>query len=274
MLFFRATCLIASLCLPLAASAEEAVAPRPNPSTAPSEKKAWVGVAVSPATPSLRHQLKTPDGIGLVIEFVQPGSPAEEAGLKPFDLLEKLDDQWLVNPEQFAVLVHMRHAGDQVALTFVRQGAEQTAHARLVEHDVAKVPEWEGVIMQWPEPGHPVPVTPPALGHTTVVTGPARNSGQRVITLIDGHRKSSICTVSGHTTLDVKDMQTGQTLFSGPIDTEAQRKALPPELRIVLDSASSITMKFEGKDVTPNEKEATSSVPPVKPDRRDSSDSR
>jgi hypothetical protein len=250
MRFIQATCLIASLCLPLAASAEDAPTTRPDSSNPPSEKKAWIGVAVEPATASLRHQLKTRNGIGLVIEFVQPGSPAEEAGLKPFDFLEKLDDQWLVNPEQFAVLVHMHHAGDEVKLTFVREGAEQTAQIRLIEHDMPKVPEWDGRGMPWPD------------------------SGQRVITLIDGHRKSSICTVSGHATLEVKDIQTGKTLFSGPIDTEEQRKALPPELRIVLDSASRITLKLEGKDFDRNEKEAPPSVPPVKPDRRDPSDSR
>ena len=43
--------------------------------------------------------------MGLVVEFVADKSPATEAGLKPEDVLEKLNDQLLVNSEQLAVLV-------------------------------------------------------------------------------------------------------------------------------------------------------------------------
>src|SRR5438046_1432237 len=99
MRFGTLTILLAALTLPELAHAQDSTPPKPDASTPVQlEKKAWIGISVSPAPAALRHQLKTPDGIGLVIEFVQPKSPADETGLKPFDLLVKLDDQWLVNP--------------------------------------------------------------------------------------------------------------------------------------------------------------------------------
>jgi hypothetical protein len=56
------------------------------------EKAAFLGVATSPAPDTLRAQLDLPRGVGLVVDFVEKDSPAEAAGLKVHDVLEKLDD--------------------------------------------------------------------------------------------------------------------------------------------------------------------------------------
>lgn len=49
----------------------------------------WIGVGCSPATETLRSQLKLDTGVGLVVDHVVPGSPADKAGLKVHDLLLK-----------------------------------------------------------------------------------------------------------------------------------------------------------------------------------------
>jgi hypothetical protein len=238
-------CFLAAMCLPLAAGAEETASARPDSSTAPTEKRAWIGVAVSPATPSLRHQLKTPDGIGLVIEFVQPKSPADEAGLKPFDLLEKLDDQWLVNPEQFAVLVKMHHAGDEVKLTFLREGKEQSTSAKLIEHEVPKTLDLD-VKVPWltPADGQRLIANPES---PSAHPGSPAEGNRRVITWIDGRHQATITTADDQTTLCVKDVHSGQTLFDGPIDTDQEKKNLPAEVRGVFESVDKMLSKFQGR---------------------------
>lgn len=195
------------------------------------ENRPWVGVSVSAAPTALRHQLKVPEGVGLVVEFVQPKSPASGAGLKPFDLLLKLDDQWLINPEQFAVLVRMHHSGDEVKLSFLREGAEQTAAVKLVEHEFARPPEWEGDA-PWPAHG---PLTRPA---------PGDRGSERVVTWLDGRRQVSVTTTNDHATLTVRNNETGRVLFDGPIDTEEQRKNLPDDIRGALDSLSKVSAAF------------------------------
>jgi hypothetical protein len=198
------------------------------------EKRPWIGVSVSAAPTALRHQLKVPEGVGLVVEFVQPKSPASGAGLKPFDLLLKLDDQWLINPEQFAVLVRMHHSGDEVKLSFLREGAEQTAAVKLVEHEFARPPEWDGDV-PWPAgPAHG-PLTRPA---------PGERHSERVITWLDGHRQVSVTNTNDHATLTVRNNETGRILFDGPIDTEEQRKNLPDGVRSALDSLSKVSAAF------------------------------
>ena len=57
------------------------------------------------------------------VVFVERGSPAAEAGLLQNDVLEKLDDQLLVNTAQFTVLVRSKKPGDEVTLSVIRAPA-------------------------------------------------------------------------------------------------------------------------------------------------------
>src|SRR5258708_1330287 len=76
------------------------------------EKAAFLGVSGSPVMPALREQLKLPKGVGLIVEHVEPKSPAEAAGIKQYDVLHKIGDQLLVNAHQLAVLVRMHKPGE------------------------------------------------------------------------------------------------------------------------------------------------------------------
>lgn len=101
------------------------------------EKAAWLGLSTDRVPAALRQhlQMKT-RGVGLIIERVEPKSPADEAGLEQYDILEKLDDQWLVNTEQFSVLIRMHKPGDEIALSVIRQGQPQQIKAKLGEKEL------------------------------------------------------------------------------------------------------------------------------------------
>jgi hypothetical protein len=100
------------------------------------QKGAFLGVSTSPVPDALRHQLGLPEGVGLVVEVVEKDSPAEKAGLKQYDILNKLDDQLLVNAEQLAVLIRAHKGGETVKLSITRGGKEQSVPATLIEKDV------------------------------------------------------------------------------------------------------------------------------------------
>lgn len=82
----------------------------------------YLGVAVSSATPALRAQLGLPAETGLVVDEVMSDSPAQKGGVQQYDVLQKLDDQILVDPNQLAVLVRMHKPGDSVELSLIRHG--------------------------------------------------------------------------------------------------------------------------------------------------------
>ena len=105
-------------------------------------KAAYLGVASSAASPVLRRQLRLPEGVGLVIEFVEPGSPADAAGVQPYDLVVRLNEQILVNAEQLAVLVRTFDPGTHVKLAVVREQERFDLAVRLGEREMKPLAGW------------------------------------------------------------------------------------------------------------------------------------
>ena len=93
---------------------------------------AYLGVGTSPVDETLARQLKLPEGVGLVVDYVDPEGPSARA-LQSHDVLSRLDDQILVSHEQLAVLVHAAKPGQEVRVTLVREGLESTATVKLGE---------------------------------------------------------------------------------------------------------------------------------------------
>ena len=101
------------------------------------EKAAWLGVSTSKVPPALRHHAKLKNKyVGLVVERVEPNSPADEAGLEQFDIIEKVNDQWIVNTEQFSVVLRMQEPGKEIELAIIREGQPQTLKAKLAEKEL------------------------------------------------------------------------------------------------------------------------------------------
>ena len=207
------------------------------------EKGSYLGVSASPPPAVLRKQLGLAVGMGLVVDFVVPDSPAAKAGLQQYDVLQKLEDQLLVNQEQFSVLVRSHKPGNEVKLTIIRDGKPQTLTAKLVEHDVEPLVEGREGDREWmelrqalPEP-NPNPFGPGEHKFTkewraNVFPFPSASSS---VTWLEGDRSYSITTNGeGHKTYTVKDRD-GKSLFHGPIDTPEQREKLAPELKEKLE---------------------------------------
>jgi hypothetical protein len=97
------------------------------------EPTAFLGVTVSPPPPAVARQLPLPDGVGLMVQHVYDGSPADAAGLEPYDVLHKLDDQLLIHPAQLTVLVGLRDPGETVSLHRYRAGEAEALTVELGE---------------------------------------------------------------------------------------------------------------------------------------------
>ncbi|HOA62190.1 MAG: PDZ domain-containing protein [Verrucomicrobia bacterium] len=101
------------------------------------EKATYLGIAAGEVDDTLREQLKLGRGAGIRVEAVVPGSPADKAGVKAHDILEKLDAQVLFNAQQLVALVRSFAPGDKVTLALVRQGDRQTLDVTLGETEIA-----------------------------------------------------------------------------------------------------------------------------------------
>ncbi|WP_228275612.1 S1C family serine protease [Gracilibacillus oryzae] len=71
---------------------------------------------------------------GIVIADVEAGSPAESAGLKRYDVVTKINDQEMTSMLDLKTYLYREtNIGDEVDVTFYRDGEEQTTTLTLSE---------------------------------------------------------------------------------------------------------------------------------------------
>jgi hypothetical protein len=128
------------------------------------EKVVSLGLDISTASGALREQLKLPRGVGVLVDQVHTDAPAKAAGIVQHDVLEKLNDQWLINSPQYYTLLRGMKAGDEVTLTVIHQGERKTVKAKLEEREQPQAAAGMGgngdaIFQQWiggdvaPQPG-------------------------------------------------------------------------------------------------------------------------
>jgi hypothetical protein len=253
-----------------------------------------LGVGVEDVPHALSDQLSLPNGFGVLVNFVVPGSAAEAAGVQRDDILKMLNDQILVNPEQLSTLVRSYADGQEVTLTAIRKGKEIKLPVKLKkqafpegrEHFGAPGHEGEDRGFMRPgmdrpdrlqsdsrqaredfagdadEAGPPGPPAPPVreimreLRPELKQLGEAANQRvvdqlQREITILrerggasrstrldlqdarivirDDKGELELKSDAGKRSLTAKDPQ-GKVVFSGPVNTPAERKAVPADI--------------------------------------------
>lgn len=96
-----------------------------------------LGVVTSPLTPVIARQKGLRAVVGALVTQVQPGSPAEHAGIKPGDVIVRFNGEILENPNSLQRSLASLKAGTRVQLGVVRDGREYPP----VPVDVANLPD-------------------------------------------------------------------------------------------------------------------------------------
>ena len=96
----------------------------------------YLGVDTSQVPTVVSDQLGLAKGFGLVVDYVEPNSPAATAGVQQNDILKMLNDQILVEPSQLRKLLQTFPEGTEVTLTVLRKGQEQKLTAKLAKKEV------------------------------------------------------------------------------------------------------------------------------------------
>ena len=96
----------------------------------------YLGVDTSQVPTVVSEQLGLAKGFGLVVDYVEPNSPAATAGVQQNDILKMLNDQILIEPSQLRKLLQTFPEGAEVTLTVLRKGQEQKLTAKLARKEV------------------------------------------------------------------------------------------------------------------------------------------
>ena len=100
--------------------------------------RGYLGVMLQPLDTDLAAGFGLPDTRGVIIREVQPGTPAERAGLKDGDVVVTFDGQRVENLSAFRLLVARAGAGRQVPVRYVRQGREGELRVELAERPASE----------------------------------------------------------------------------------------------------------------------------------------
>jgi PDZ domain len=96
----------------------------------------YLGVETSQVPTVVSEQLGLGKGLGLVVDYVEPNSPAAVAGVQQNDILKMLNDQILIEPSQLRKLLQTFSEGTEVTLTVLRKGQEQKLTTKLAKKEV------------------------------------------------------------------------------------------------------------------------------------------
>jgi hypothetical protein len=90
------------------------------------QSKQELGVTIEAVSPELKSQLDLQGDDGAVINSVEPGSIAEKAGLRQWDLVLAIDGNPVTNTWEFRRLVKGALAGEKFVIELIRKGQKQS----------------------------------------------------------------------------------------------------------------------------------------------------
>ncbi len=257
----------------------------------------YLGVVTTQVGRTLGSQLGLANDMGLVVVQISPDSPAA-AVLKQHDVLTKFGDQILIDQRQLSVLVRSKKEGEEVTLTVYRGGKEMTVKAKLSKRDMPKLAlndmefgpgQGFRFLGNDDEPGTMRMRELPGMGRDDVndvlrMIGRERahwfaapgvhvvkrdgGKGSTILDLAQGNFVFSdddgaveVTADDGKRELTVKNKK-GDVTFKGPINNDADRKKLPPEVIARLNQIEKVDVSFQpGEDF---QQEGTAVPPPQK----------
>lgn len=211
----------------------------------------WIGFEVARADEVVRAQLpKLPKGVGFVISNVIANGPARQAGIMPFDVLWKWNEQFLINEAQLAVILQMHKPGDAIELTLFRAGEEKKLTVTL-----AAEPDPRAVAAGPTIESTKTPTIVPMLD----ITRPL-DVNTRIARLEDGNAVLEMESRTDGNWLTITDAN-GNTIFEGLYDITQAKKSIPTQWH---DRINALHRTLEDR-ITRKSPDATPDITPVTP---------
>lgn len=225
---------------------------------------AYLGVDTTSPDEAMRKKLGLQPGTALIVRHVDAGTPADEAGLLPGDLIVRLNDQLLINRQQLAVLVRTFAPGDAVTLEVMRDGKAIELQPTLA----GRVIESNGMIQRMPIPKlRPMP----RLGDLDALIDQLHGPGANLNEMFDqmqrrifeqrgemqrmmDQMRNRIGAQGMHSSISISDdehslqlktngqerhltvkTRAGDVLFDGPVPEDGQIQGLPGDVQKKVD---------------------------------------
>ncbi len=148
-------------------------------------KPPWVGIKIQGLTPELAFHFGVEANGGVLINGIEEGSPAEKAGLAAGTVIERVEDEKIHSPSEFAKQTAGLSAGEKLQLTVRTEGK---SHNVVIE--VATLPDQRIDALAWRRLG--IEVADNQRGNGVVVTRVRKTSPADLIGMRAGDGISAI----------------------------------------------------------------------------------
>jgi serine protease Do len=95
--------------------------------------RGYMGVGLRDVDQDLERSLQLPVDHGAVVQDITRGSPADRAGLRPYDVIVSLDDRPIANDDQLIREIAGRTPGSPARLQLIRDGHQESVTVKLTE---------------------------------------------------------------------------------------------------------------------------------------------
>jgi serine protease Do len=95
--------------------------------------RGWMGISVQDVTEDIAKSLKLSQRGGALISEVFKGDPADQAGLRPGDVILEINGTNIKDTHQLLILIASFHVGDKVNVKVSRDGQEKTYQVTVAE---------------------------------------------------------------------------------------------------------------------------------------------
>jgi serine protease Do/serine protease DegQ len=108
-------------------------------------RRGWFGVTAQDMTPDLAQALRTKQSEGAIINEIEPGSPADRAGLRKGDLVLAINGKALRGSGDLRNQLGLIAVGEEVALKIFRDGKPLDIKGRIEKVPMASASEMESI---------------------------------------------------------------------------------------------------------------------------------
>jgi len=234
------------------------------------EDQTYLGLSTIEVPGFLGKQFHLHANTGLLVQAVDPGSPAAKAGFTVDDIITKVDGNPVASQRELANIIHARKSGDQLELEYIHEGTPGKRGVQLGAHrpdpqaqDDAAVAE----LQMNPDAGNPnanpppmaqklmrdalekvrknagqqmnLQIVPGGAGGIQILPGGGAAGGLRIqgnvnlnssIRMTDGEGSIEMNNADGGSEIRVLD-KAGKEVWSGPWESAQDKAAAPPDIR-------------------------------------------
>ncbi len=93
----------------------------------------YLGISVVTVTPAIARSYDLATDEGAMVSYVESGSPADHAGLRPGDVIIRFNGEPITTADDAVLAIRAHEIGDRVDITYLRGSSQRTTSAILIE---------------------------------------------------------------------------------------------------------------------------------------------